>query len=257
MVHPQPSGGFEWVQAPWGAVLQCGPLAAAARHFFTTGDVELRDGDPRWRDLAAYAGVTFQSLLLVRQVHGADVALAKSDRVDPWPRPVADILLTDDPAAAVAVRTADCVPILMAEETGRAVAAVHAGWRGLARRTPITAVAAMLERYGVRPERLIAAIGPAIGPCCYQVGGDVRQAFLDAGHHSALVERWFAPQTGGRFLLDMWAATREQLEGAGMQPVRIHSVDLCTLTHAGLFHSYRAAGTKAGRMAAVIRPGRG
>jgi copper oxidase (laccase) domain-containing protein len=71
------------------------------------------------------------------------------------------------------------------------------------------------------------------------------------------VERWFAPQTGGRFLLDMWAATREQLEGAGMQPVRIHSVDLCTLTHAGSFHSYRAAGTKAGRMAAVIRPDRG
>ncbi len=242
------------MQAPWGRVLQCGPLAAAAGHFFTTGDLGLREGDPAWRDVAAFAGVPAGSLLLIRQVHGAGVALAGSTRAEPWQRPEADILLTDDPGAAVAVRTADCVPILLAEETGRVVAAVHAGWRGLARRAPIAAVEAMLERYGVRPGRLIAAIGPAIGPCCYEVGTDTRDAFVHAGHHASLVERWFAPLAGGKFLLDTWSAACEQLEGAGMQPSRIHSARLCTRTHAPFFHSYRVSGKSAGRMAAVIRP---
>ncbi len=238
-------------------MLQCGPLAAAAPHFFTTGNLDLAEGDPAWRDVAAYAGVDAGALLLIRQVHGAEVAIAGSNRAHPWGRPTADIIATDDPAVAVAVRTADCIPILLAEETGRVVAAVHAGWRGLARRAPIAAVEALLERYGVRPGRLIAAIGPAIGPCCYEIGAEVRQTFVDAGHHGTLVERWFAPRDGGKFLLDTWTATREQLEGAGMQPSRIHGADLCTRTHAGLFHSYRVKGKSAGRMAAVIRPAGG
>jgi YfiH family protein len=253
MFHPIPADGFEWSARPWGDVLACTPLAAAADHFFTARNLALGEDASGWRQVAGAVGVEPENLLLVKQIHGATVALATRGRQG-WTRPEADVIATDDPGTAVAIQTADCVPILLAEDTGRAVAAVHAGWRGLAMRAPIAAVDALLDRFGVRPERLIAAIGPAIGACCYEVGPEVRQAFALAGHHPHLLDRWFAPRPGGRFHLDTVAAARGQLEGAGIPPPRIHAADLCTQSHSNVFHSYRADGPRAGRMAAVIRP---
>lgn len=244
------------MQAPWGQVLQCRPLAAAVDHFFTAREISPAADDYEWKPVAAHVGVTPDDLLLLRQVHGAAVALAEQQRRRPWVRPEADTIATDDPDAAVAVQTADCVAILVAEETGRAVAAIHAGWRGLAKRAPIAGVKALLERYGVRPERLIAALGPCIGGCCYEVGAEVRQAFVEAGHHSAMLEQWFAPGGSGTFHLDTLRAAIDQLEGAGMQETRIHAANLCTRHHADVFHSYRAEGSRAGRMLAVVRPSR-
>lgn len=253
MPEPQPSGGFEWTQAPWGRALRCRPLEAAAHHLFTAGDLSLRTGD-EWEAVAAAMGVTSKDLLLIRQVHESSVAVVTHGRTGAWDLPAADVIVSDDERTAIAVRVADCVPVLLAEETGRAVAAVHAGWRGTAARAAIAGVEAMWERFGVRPQRLIAAVGPSIGPCCYEVGESTRQAFRDAGHHEDLLRAWFAPRPAGKYHLDLWRATRDQLEGAGVPASRIHSADLCTLTHAGIFHSYRADGKRAGRMAAVIRP---
>jgi YfiH family protein len=198
-------------------------------------------------------GVANEDVLLVRQVHEASVALASPDRSRPWPRPEADAIVSNDPSAAIAVRVADCVPIVMAEESGRVVAAVHAGWRGMAKRVALAAVQSMQARYGVRPERLIAAVGPCIGPCCYEVGEDTHQAFRAAGHHPDLLARWFVRQPSGRFHLDLWSAIRDQLEGAGVHPSNIHVAELCTKTHADLLHSFRAAGDGAGRMIGVIK----
>lgn len=241
------------MQAPWGAVLHCRPLSAAARHFFTAGELTLRDDAGEWQAVASLAGVAAENLLLMTQVHGAGVGEASAGYPRPWPRPEADILISDDHESAIAVRVADCVPILLAEETGRAVAAIHAGWRGLVKRAPIAAVDALRSRYGVRPERLIAAIGPAIGGCCYEVGDDVEQAFVEAGHHAQMLERWLAPKPGGKFHLETVLAARDQLEGTGLPASRIHAADLCTRCHPALFHSYRAAGQGAGRMTGVIR----
>jgi purine-nucleoside/S-methyl-5'-thioadenosine phosphorylase / adenosine deaminase len=254
MTDPQPNGGFEWTQAPWGRVLQCRPLQAAAHHLFTARDLPLRHDDDEWALVAAELGVATGDLLLVKQVHGATVAVADADRPHPWARPMADAIVSDAPDTAVGVRVADCVPVLLAEDTGRAVAAIHAGWRGMQRRTVHAGVAALMERFGVRPERLIAAIGPSIGPCCYEVGEDTRRAFHDAGHHADLIDRWFSARPAGKFHLDLWRATRDQLEGAGVPASRIHSANLCTKTHARAFHSYRADGEAAGRMLAAIRP---
>jgi YfiH family protein len=233
-------------------VLRCGPLAAAADHFFTSRDWEVRDPQA----VAAAIGVDPGDLLLVKQVHGAAVAVASRDRPRPWRKPEADAILTDDPDAAVAVRVADCVPILVAEDTGRAVGAIHAGWRGMAARAPIAAVAAIRERYGVRPERLIAAIGPSIGPCCYEVDESTRRAFTAAGHAGLNLDSWFEPRAAGKFHLDLWRVARDQLEAAGLLPSRVFGSGLCTKTHAHRFHSYRVDGASAGRMAAVIRPSR-
>jgi YfiH family protein len=256
MTDPQPNRGFEWTQVSWGRVLRCVPLSAAVQHFFTANEIELRDRQDEWTAVAQAIGVPLDDLLLVRQVHDAGVAVASRDRAAPWDRPEADAIISNDPDAAIAVRVADCVPILLADETGRHAAAVHAGWRGIAKRAVIAAVSAMQARYGVRPERLIAAVGPCIGPCCYEVGDSTRQAFREAGHHPSMIDKWFAPRAEGKFHLDLWQATRDELEGAGVSPDTIHIAELCTKTHADRFHSYRVQGDRAGRMAAVIRAGR-
>jgi purine-nucleoside/S-methyl-5'-thioadenosine phosphorylase / adenosine deaminase len=234
-------------------VLQCRPLLAAADHLFTVKNVVLRDRVDEWTAVATRMEVTREDLLLISQVHEATVVEASPNRPRPWPRPPADAIISSDPTAAVAVRVADCVPILLAEENGRNVAAVHAGWRGVAKRVVIAAIEMMQSRYGVRPERILAAVGPSIGPCCYEVGTDTRETFRALGHHRILLDRWFAATPGGKFHLDLWQATRDQLEGAGLQPGNIHIAELCTRTHAEHFHSYRAEGAAAGRMAAVIK----
>jgi polyphenol oxidase len=226
-----------------------------ADHFFTIGNLRLRDQPDEWAAVAGLIGVRSNDVLLIRQVHETRIAVASRDRDFPWTTPEADVIVTNDPTAAVAVRVADCVPILLAEENGRAVAAVHAGWRGMAKRAPIEGVWALQERYGIRPELVVAAVGPSIGPCCYDVGEATREAFEEAGHHSSILERWFEPRGHGKFHLDLWRATRDQLEGAGLSPANIHVAELCTKTHANVFHSYRVQGGNAGRMAAVIRAG--
>ena len=250
--RPAAGAGFRWTRAPWGAVLRCDALLASASHFFTARELMLRD-DAEWPAIAAFAGVSSTNLLLVKQVHGAAVVDASDDEARPWKRPEADIILSADPRVAIGVRVADCVPILLASDDGRVAAAVHAGWRGLAARAPIAAVDALHARHGVRPERLIAAIGPAIGPCCYEVGQDTRDAFGAAGHHPSVLDRWFSPRPAGKFYLDIWSAARDQLEGASLLPARIFSANLCTQTHPATFHSFRVDGAEAGRMIAVIR----
>jgi YfiH family protein len=258
MTEPQPTRAFEWTQAASAnvRVLRCVPLSAAADHFFTANELELRDNRDEWSIVARTIGVPLDDLLLIRQVHEAVVAVASSDRATPWDRPQADAIICNDHDAAVAVRVADCVPILLADETGKNVAAIHAGWRGVAKRVVIAAVESLQSRYGVRPERLIAAIGPSIGPCCYEVGESTLTAFREAGHHPSMLERWFEPRGGGKYHLDLWQATRDELEGAGVNTDTIHVAELCTKTHASRFHSFRVQGERAGRMAAVIRAGR-
>lgn len=253
MTEPQPTRAFEWTQAPWGRVLRCVPLLAAADHFFTANDLTLKDNPEEWNAVANAIGVGRDDLLLLRQVHGAGVAAASMDRPHPWPRPDADAIVSNDSTAAAIIRVADCVPILLTDETGEAIAAIHAGWRGTLQRVAIEGVAALQSRFGIRPERLIAAIGPCIGPCCYEVGEAVLQEFRDAGHHPSMIEQWFSPRGEGKYHLDLWRATRDQLEGAGVSPATIHIAGLCTKTHSDVFHSYRVDGERAGRMAAVIR----
>ena len=178
------------------------------------------------------------------------------DAPRPWSPPEADAIVSNDPSAAISVRVADCVPILLADDTGRRVAAIHAGWRGTAKRAVIAGIEAMQALYGVRPERLTAAVGPCIGPCCYEVGEDVLDGFRAAGHHPQILAAWFSPAEAGRLRLDLWRATRDQIEGAGVLPPNIHVSELCTKTHADVLHSYRAHGKAAGRMVGVIRPKR-
>jgi hypothetical protein len=171
----------------------------------------------------------FGDLATLRQVHSATCVAAggRSGVLGPG-----DALLEDTPGAVIAVKTADCVPILLVDERRRAVAAVHAGWRGTVARIAAHAVDAMRRRFDTDPRDLHAAIGPGIGACCYEVGPEVAAQF----------------GTEGRARVDLAGANRGQLIESGVTSERIYASNLCTMCRPEEFHSFRRDREFAGRL---------
>jgi len=147
----------------------------------------------------------------------------------------ADALLENTPGAVVAVKTADCMPILLVDERRRAVAAVHAGWRGTAAGIAGRAVDAMREQFGTEAGDLHAAIGPGIGECCYEVGPEVAAAVQGV-------------VSAGRIHINLTEANRRQLLQAGVTAERIYASNLCTQCVADDFHSFRRDREASGRL---------
>jgi len=173
------------------------------------------------------------NLSTLKQIHSAACVLA-AGRTGHLGQ--GDALLENTPGSLVAVKTADCVPILLADPRQRAVAAVHAGWRGTAGKIAKRAVEEMGRHFGTRASNLHAALGPAIGVCCYEVGPEVARHF---------------GQTG-RARIDLTKANRDQLMEMGLCPDRIYSSGLCTMCLPEQFHSYRRDREAAGRMYSFI-----
>jgi hypothetical protein len=174
----------------------------------------------------------------LEQVHGRGVALIdertlEAARAAP---PVADAAVTRLSHVPLGVRVADCLPVLFAERRGAVVAAAHAGWRGLAAGVLEAIVAAM----DVPPQTIAAWIGPGIGPGAFEVGDDVREAFV-VGDPGAAAH--FAPRSAGKWLADLPALARRRLAAAGI--ARVAGGDLCTYANAARFHSYRRDRTAA------------
>jgi YfiH family protein len=241
-----------------------------APHVFATRQLEASpDG---YRQLAGALGA--EHIATLTQVHGSAVVVVRRGEPRPPGAPEADALISSDPATAIAVRAADCVPILMADRATGAVAAVHAGWRGTAAGTAPAAVAALTREFGTRPAGIVAAIGPSIGVCCYDVGSELVDAFAAAGHARHLIDRWFStprdlgelssrPDVPSRrridrpaLRLDVAGANRDQLVLAGVPEDQIHLSELCTAMHLKVLTSYRAEKEKAGRLIAAIRAAR-
>ncbi len=155
-----------------------------------------------------------------------------------------DAIITDVPGVRVGVRTADCVPILLVDQQRRAVAAIHAGWRGTAAAISPKAVRELQARFGADPAGMLAAIGPAIGPCCYEVGPEV----------GARLGEWFPERKdlAGRARIDLAEANRRQLVSAGVPEAQIHTAGLCTFCCAGEFHSWRRDRQTGARMVNAV-----
>ena len=276
MIPPAVTESFSWIETDAGAALTCLPLQQVARHLFTTrswplGSVAAAPRPAAWEDVARALDLEIHRLFRVRQVHGTGIAVVRAgEPIVDGSGMDADIIVTDDPTVGLAVRTADCVPLLMADTRTSAVAAAHAGWRGLALRVPEVTIGALSREFGSRPTDLIAAIGPSIGACCYEVGAEVRSQFQAAGFSAADLLRWFAAEPSespanrsilgssyrprsGRWFFDVRTATRDQLVAQGVPAPRVHDVGLCTASHAEAFCSYRRDGIGAGRLAAAIR----
>jgi YfiH family protein len=191
-------------------------------------------------------------LTAVWQMHGADVRIvrdaedARSDTVR------CDALTTNAPRILLAVKTADCVPVILGDARTGACAAVHAGWRGTIASIIPRTLERMLDEYGTRAEDVRAVIGPAAGACCYEVGAEVIEAFHENFKDA---DNLLTPTRDGHARLDLQRANREQLIQTDVQPERVHIAPLCTICRTDLFFSYRREKSvygKTGRLMSVI-----
>lgn len=189
-----------------------------------------------------------------QQVHGDNIHLVeKKDAgrgVDGYTTaiPDTDALITAEPGIPLMLFFADCVPVLIFDPVGKAVAAVHAGWKGTVASIAQKAVLAMQERFGTRPADCHVAIGPSIGPCCYEVDRPVVEALEQA---FPWWEELVIPQ-GERWMLDLWETNRRQLEVIGVHKHNIEISGVCTSCNTELFYSHRAEKGMTGRFGAVI-----
>jgi len=192
------------------------------------------------------------------QVHGADVRVvqtreeakpAENERGDTI---FCDVIVSNAKDVLAGVKTADCVPILLGDPVTGAFAAVHAGWRGTLATAVLAGVERLAQEYDANPENLRVAIGAAAGPCCYEVGSEVIDAFTSRFEYG---EKLFTPTRPGHALVDLLQANRAQLESVGVPSDRIHTAPICTMCRTDLFFSYRKEKSlhgKVGRLMAVV-----
>lgn len=214
------------------ASLNLGPLAKGSGGDFNTSIAE------NYRRLRRAMGVERLPRVECRQVHGGEVWHPRKDLVKPADAPCADAIVCDTPGRLLVIRTADCVPVLLASRDGRQTSAIHAGWRGVVADVAPNAVRAMSGD-------VIAAIGPCIGVDHFEVGEEVAQAFDAAGLGDAVVR-----SPGTRPHIDLVRAVTVQLQRCGV--AEIDATDRCTYRDAAEFFSHRRDAGVTGRMAAVI-----
>jgi YfiH family protein len=257
---PSPEG-FRWVEKggvcflqsvlladhPWLDHAFCTRWRGASEGAFAGLNFSVREGDGEdavrrnWGRLSEAFGIPADRFVTLRQVHGTRL-VSLEDRTEAVPE--GDGLVAARRGFAVGIKTADCVPILIADPVAGAVCAVHAGWRGTAMGIAEKAVEAMRRHFASEPSRLIAAIGPAIGPCCYEVDEPVFRSMEGRREKGAV----FEPLPGrDRWRLDLAKANEIQLAGSGLGDGRIHAANLCTSCNRGLFFSHRGEGGMTGR----------
>jgi YfiH family protein len=204
------------------------------------------------RHLLAHAfGGRPERFVAVTQVHGVDLLVIDSPNPDflHFQRLECDGIITNQPEVMIAVTVADCVPVLLLDPAKKVVAALHAGWKGTARNISSKAVAAMVSLFGSDPASILAAVGPAISPCCYQVDAPVLEAFRNQGGG---YERFSEPAGDGQWRLDMPAANAAQLRDSGLQGKNIEVAAQCVSCIPELYFSYRRDNGDTGRQMGFI-----
>jgi len=189
------------------------------------------------------------------QVHGADVRVVHN-RQEARPKPgvlgddeYCDALVTNTPGILLAVKTADCVPVLIGDPKTGAFAAVHAGWRGTSASIVKRAIKQLEIEYEASPGDLRVAVGPAANTCCYEVGFDVIEKFKELFPEA---DHLFTPTRTGHARIVLHTANRDQLTSAGVEPERIHVAPFCTMDRNDLFFSYRREKSLHGRVGRLM-----
>lgn len=250
-----------WRAYPFLVHAFCTRRGGVSEGAFASLNMSLKEGDndanigKNWDIVAAAFGIPRRNFFQVHQVHGDRILIiddAESQTFDPQSLDY-DAVITNRPGLALCVKTADCVPVLMVDTEKRIVAAVHAGWRGSALNISGKVLRSLSERYGTRPQDVQAAIGPAIGACCYEVDATVFQAMES---HPAR-NKIFAPRSGrgpgtgmemAKWKLNLALANRYQLQEMGVPWENIQDADLCTSCASEWFYSHRKEGGITGRL---------
>jgi len=219
------------------------------------------------RKLQSALGAANLRLAPLKQIHSDAIHLFSQSAPESHK---GDASATDRPGLLLAIQTADCVPVLLVDPQKRAIAAIHAGWRGTLARITEKAVGRMQLELGTRPSHLLAAIGPSIGPCCYEVAAEFVTKFTAqfADAHDYFDEprtgdepnplQWLSMKPPGHqpppknVHLDLRKANRSQLLAAGLRAENIFSSNLCTACRTDLFFSHRREGPLSGRLMSVI-----
>lgn len=194
------------------------------------------------------------------QVHGCEIREVTDPLTTRDELEGVDALVTDVPGVAISVRTADCIPVLLYDPVNKAVAAVHAGWRGTVQHISCKVIDRMQELYGTDPADLIAVIGPGIGPESFQVGQEVADTFSEAGFPMTKILGDCGPKAptadnpmNGGLHIDLWEANRWLLMRSGVLPENIRVCGICTYLNNDRFYSARREGPKCGRILNVIK----
>lgn len=218
------------------------------------GDDPAHVWENRRRYFAAL-GLDAERICTVRQVHGTEIVRAfrrdagrgAHDYADA--RADADAVITNDSGVSLMLCYADCVPVLLYDPVHHAMGLVHAGWRGTVQRIAAQTIGRMGEEFGTEASDVLAGIGPSIGAGCYTVGAEVAERFraVFPAYEDEIIE-----ERDGEIHLDLWAANRVQLMEIGVVGSNIDCADVCTSCERNFFYSYRAAGGRTGRLAAVM-----
>lgn len=204
-------------------------------------------------ELSDGVGFDLKRLVVGHQVHGSVVTVVGNEEAgrggcdDESRIPDTDALVTDRENICLMVLTADCVPVLFFDPVRRVVAAAHAGWRGTIAGIAEKTVRLMTERFGCRASDILAGIGPSIGTCCFEVGGEVAEAF-----YPSYKDMVYPGKSAGKYNIDLGGTNRRQLLDAGLDAGHIELSGLCTVCRHDDFFSYRHAGTSAGRFGSGI-----
>jgi len=230
----------------------CTRWGGVSRGAYENLNFSFREGDPtdrvdkNWEILATAFQVPRRQFFVVNQVHEDRILLIDHEHPKPSENQLLqyDAILTDRPGLAIGIKTADCVPILMVDPIRRVIGAVHAGWKGTSLGIAAKAVEALASRYLSKPSDLIVAVGPAIGPCCYQVDEVVFESVGDPSGRDSL----FRPcREKGKWMLDLPLANRLQMERKGIPSRNIITSGFCTACRGDLFFSHRREKGKTGR----------
>ncbi len=214
---------------------------------FRVGD-NPEDVKNNYKLIAGDLSMPYENMTAAKQIHSADIRIITEaeagcgiNRIDEIFE--ADGIVTNCKNIPLCVFYADCVPILLADPCAGVVAAVHSGWRGTVQRIAEKAIQKMCGEFGTLPGNIRAAIGPSIGKCCFETGGEVAEKF-----DSQLVH----VMPNGKYMVDLWEANRKILTESGVSDDNIDILGLCTICHSDILYSYRTHDEHTGRMGAFI-----
>ena len=236
-------------------------LGGVSEGEFTSMNMAFNRGDDpervteNYRRFCLSAGFDFDSLTASAQDHHTFVRpVTKENRgvgiYKPRDMESVDGLITNEPGVTLVTYYADCTPLFFVDTKNRAIGLAHAGWRGTVGRIGEKVLEKMHECYGTDPADIVAAIGPAISRCCYEVDAPCAKHFL--AMTDLQPEKFVFPKEGGKFMLDLLETNRQILAAAGVKPENITLSDLCTNCHSDLLWSHRATKGRRGTMSAMM-----